>query len=191
MFIAVLFAGCVVCPRSRIKEAFGSTSREDLSSHLYKHAVSATRLSNFPRTPSLHSLTAYLILNTTWLREEQPLTCGSVVGAAARVSQMLGLHKEPSKFPNISPVDGHVRRQMWWSLISLGTQVAFASGLPPIIESRFYDVYPFSGLGEAAIDTGLSDNHSQGNATAEILRILVWRQIRFLQERRRSSAPVA
>jgi hypothetical protein len=35
-------------------------------------------------------LSAFLIADTMWLREEQPLNCCSLVGLAVRVAQMLG-----------------------------------------------------------------------------------------------------
>jgi hypothetical protein len=88
LLTAVLFAGSVVCPRSYIKNAFGKISREELSTRLYKQAVRATRMSDFPRSPSIHSLTAFIIANATWLRAEQPLTCCPFVAVTVRVAQI-------------------------------------------------------------------------------------------------------
>jgi hypothetical protein len=90
LLTAVLFAGCAICSRKRLGELFGGQSRENLSSHYYRRAVRAIRLTNFPQTPSLYTLSAFIIVDTTWLREEQPLTCCSFVGLAIRVAQMLG-----------------------------------------------------------------------------------------------------
>lgn len=87
---AVLFAGSVVAPRYRLSTVFGDVSREMLTSRLYRRAVRAIRLSEFPQSPSLQSLSAFIIVDSTWLREEQPLTCCSFIGVAARVAQMLG-----------------------------------------------------------------------------------------------------
>lgn len=87
---AVIFAGCAVCSRPRLRELFGHISREKLSSRFYSLAVSAIRLTDFPRSPSLQSMAAFIIVDVTWLREEQPLTCCAFVGVAFRVAQMLG-----------------------------------------------------------------------------------------------------
>lgn len=88
---AVIFAGSAVCSRPRLQELFGNVSREKLSSRFYSLAVSAIRLSDFPRSPSLRSMAAFIIVDVTWLREEQPLTCCAFVGVAFRVAQMLGM----------------------------------------------------------------------------------------------------
>jgi hypothetical protein len=90
LLMAVLFAGCGICSRKRLAEMFGGQSRENLSSRFYRRAVRAIRLTNFPETPSLSTLSAFIIVNTLWLREEQSLTCSSFVGLAIRVAQMLG-----------------------------------------------------------------------------------------------------
>lgn len=90
LYGAVMFAGCVVCPRNILDQIFGPKSREALSSRLYDLAICAIRLANFPKSPSLWTFAAFLIVNSTWLREEQPLNCCSFVGLAFRVAQMLG-----------------------------------------------------------------------------------------------------
>ena len=174
IFAAVLFTGSVVCPRYYIRNAFGDVVREDLSTRLYKGAMRAIRMADFPRSPSVQSLTAFIIVNATWLRAEQPLACCPFVAVAVRVAQMVGrllmswrpqflnflalsltystgLHKEPSKFPDMDPVELHVRRQLWWNLVSLDAQIALASGLPCILETSFYDVEPIAELSESAV----------------------------------------
>lgn len=91
-----------------------------LSTRFHKLTVSAIRLVDFPKSPSLWAFSAFLIVNSTWLREEQPLNCCSFIGLAFRVAQMLGestygiqtvleirrliatphkgLHREPARF---------------------------------------------------------------------------------------------
>lgn len=87
---AVVFAGAVICPRHQLERVFGQQKREELSSRFYRLAIRAIRLTNFPQAPSLQSMSAFLIVDNIWLREEQPLTCCGFVGVALRVAQMLG-----------------------------------------------------------------------------------------------------
>lgn len=65
-------------------------SREALAHRYYDCAVCAIRLTEFPRLPSLWTFAAFIIVNSTWLKEEQPLSCCAFVGLAFRVAQMLG-----------------------------------------------------------------------------------------------------
>ncbi|GIZ48278.1 hypothetical protein CKM354_001134600 [Cercospora kikuchii] len=176
LLTAVLFAGSVVCPRFRLQTVFGNISRETLTSRLYRRAVRAIRLSEFPQSPSLQSLSAFIIVDSTWLREEQPLTCCSFIGVATRVAQMLGLHREPTTFGHFSNVDVHIRRQIWWSIVSIDAQVAFASGLPPILDCRLYNVLPVSEISAAAIR---EDFESHGNANKSVLGIFIGGRFAF------------
>ncbi|KAI7051776.1 hypothetical protein KC362_g31 [Hortaea werneckii] len=140
LYMAVIFASCCVSPRAMLQRHFGPRSRERLDQQYYDLAVSAIRLAEFPASPSLRTFAAYIIIDSTWLREEQPLQCCSLVGLGFRVAQMLGLHREPSRLEGVKPIDVQVRRHLWWTIVALDAQVALASGLPPMIESKLYQV---------------------------------------------------
>ena len=95
LLMAVLFAGSVVCPRTYIRTVFGNVVREDLSSRFYRAAVRAIRMSDFPRVPSIQSFTAFLIVDATWLRAEQPLICCSFVGLAVSCLNLSNAYTSP------------------------------------------------------------------------------------------------
>ena len=88
------------------------------------------------------------------------------------------MHKEPSKFSDLSTVDVHVRRQLWWNLVSLDAQVAFASGLPPIIENRYYEVQPISELADFA-QSGSNNGNNQQSPKRVIIRAFVGGRFEF------------
>jgi hypothetical protein len=95
LFAATLFAGCVACPLSLLHDLPQVESRESFAQELYVQAICAIRLAEFPRSPSLWTFAAFVILNSTWLREEQPLACCSFIGMAFRVAQMIGKQQTP------------------------------------------------------------------------------------------------
>ncbi|KAH9216519.1 fungal-specific transcription factor domain-containing protein [Leptodontidium sp. 2 PMI_412] len=170
LFTAVLFAGCAISSRKRLGEIFPGQTREDLSSKFYQGAVRAIRLTNFPQSPSLNTLASFIITDTIYLREEQPLTCCSFVGLATRVAQMLGLHKDPASFPDLSAVDIQVRRQLWWSLVAIDVQVALAAGLPPIIDCTTCQVQELSELPEDLPHPGMPSKDHQKSILGVIVR---------------------
>ena len=99
-----------------------------------------------------------------------------MVLSVANRGLVLGLHKEPSKFPDMDPVDMHVRRQLWWNLVSLDAQIALASGLPCIVETSFYDVEPVGELSESAISCAPNEG---ARTIKEILRTFVGGKFEF------------
>ncbi|KAK0100344.1 hypothetical protein ONS96_007624 [Cadophora gregata f. sp. sojae] len=178
LLAAVLFAGCAISSRRRLAEIFEGRSREDVSSSFYQRAVRAIRLTNFPQSPSLHTLAAFMIVDTIYLREEQPLTCCSFVGLATRVAQMLGLHKDPASFPDLSVIDIQVRRQLWWSLVAVDVQVALAAGLPPIIDCTTCKVQDSSEAPEDLPHLGIPAQDHQKS----ILGVLVRGKVEFYRK---------
>ena len=171
LYMAVIFASCCVSPRAMLQRYFGLKSRERLAQQYYDLAVNAIRLAEFPASPSLRTFAAYIIVDSTWLREEQPLQCCSLVGLGFRVAQMLGLHREPARFGGVKPVDVQVRRHLWWTIVALDAQVALASGLPPMIESKLYQVKTIDERDEVDVVSYQQDGHPPGRKT--ILGIFV------------------
>lgn len=151
--LAVLFAGAAVVPVRDVREP---DKHKELVVSLYQTASEALHSSCFPRTPTVQSLTAYLILQCTFMREEEPLTTCSFIGVAVRVAQMLGLHKDPRQFESqakIAAVAAEVRRRVWWHVFALDVLVATAAGLPPLIGSNSFDVALPTDLREDLWDT--------------------------------------
>jgi len=148
LLLAILFASSVVCPnieqlRSLLPENIHS--REDLEKHLHERASKALRQASFPRTPSLETLTAYILIQVTWMRFEEPLSTCAFIGIAYRVSQMLGLHRDPSSFSTIPPNVAEVRRRVWWFLVHIDTIIALAAG-KFVFTPNAYSPYPGSEL---------------------------------------------
>ena len=50
-------------------------------------------------------------------------------GVAMCVAHFLGLHRDPSSFPGVSPFEAELRRRLWWHLVSLEGRTAEDSGL--------------------------------------------------------------
>jgi hypothetical protein len=71
---------------------------------------------------------------------------------AQRAAHILGLHKDPSHFPSIDPIEAEVRRRVWWQIVHIDVTLAIASGLPPIIETS-WDVQQLSELKDELIGT--------------------------------------
>ncbi|KAK3944185.1 fungal-specific transcription factor domain-containing protein [Diplogelasinospora grovesii] len=60
-------------------------------------------------------------------------TCYLLSSVCIRLMLKMGLHRDPSKLPNISPFDGEMRRR-WWNLaIQIDLIVSFHMGLPSMI----------------------------------------------------------
>jgi Fungal specific transcription factor domain len=53
---------------------------------------------------------------------------------------MLGLNKDPSHFPALSPVAAEIRRRLAWAVYYQDVTIAMQAGLPPLIDDASWDV---------------------------------------------------
>jgi hypothetical protein len=123
----------------------------DTITRLHRLISRALKLARFPHAPTLDTFRAYLLQQSLRMREEEPLTSLAFVGLSLRVANMLGLHKDPRHFPQLSRIEAEVRRRAWWQLVHIDVCLAVAAGLPPLIELRSWDVQPISELKDELI----------------------------------------
>ncbi|KUJ15253.1 uncharacterized protein LY89DRAFT_719842 [Mollisia scopiformis] len=154
LLLAILFAGAAACPNREVLEDLipADETNESLATSIREKGLKALQQANFPKTPTLETLTAYIILQVTWMKEEEPLTTCAFVGLAYRVAQMLGLHHDPSRFSSLSRVVCETRRRVWWVIVHVDVAVGLAAGLPPLIDLSTCDVWPVSELSEELFD---------------------------------------
>ncbi|KIR31795.1 hypothetical protein I352_05790 [Cryptococcus deuterogattii MMRL2647] len=94
----------------------------------------ALRVIGFPYYPSVYSLMAYILANSTLIREEDAFSSCSFVAVALRVAQSMGFHRDGTEF-ELDPISTEERRRVWWHLMHLDTMTSIAQGLPGIMSS--------------------------------------------------------
>ena len=60
-------------------------------------------------------------------------------GDAVRLAMRLGYHREPSKFPQITPFEGEMRRRVWLFVSQADLVFSFHLGLPAVVRSVEFD----------------------------------------------------
>jgi hypothetical protein len=136
LLLAVLFTG-----------SLARTNTDDMGNYLldaptcsptvlYRMTLTSLTLVAFPQNPGLHSLMSYVLINAMLIREEEALSSCSFVALAIRIAQAMGLHKDPSQFKNLDPVQSEERRRVWNQLMHLDVMTACVSGLPLVAGSE-------------------------------------------------------
>jgi hypothetical protein len=81
-----------------------------------------------------------LYFGTEYLRSaDTQFSVYVLVGMLVRLSFRMGYHRDPSRFPNISPFKGEMRRRHWLVIMSLDLVTSAQVGLPRSIQSFMYD----------------------------------------------------
>lgn len=74
-------------------------------------------------------------------REEVSRAHSVLVGAAVRMAECMGLHRDGSKAYNLKALDTHVRRLIWHQLCFLDIRTCEAQGPKPAIRREDYDTW--------------------------------------------------
>lgn len=161
LLFAMLYGGSVSCSAKKLKAEFGDISRSSLSGRLHDHVTRCLSLISFPRTPTLPSLIAFLIVQTILAKEEEPLTSSSFIGLGLRVAQIMGLHRDGAQF-GLDPCEAEVRRRVWWHIVHMDGVMSISSGLPPLVNDEgYWDVRPVSELKDRLLDTTDGSQYQQ------------------------------
>jgi hypothetical protein len=120
-------------------ERFGR-DKDELIARLRLGTEQALVQADFIVTPSLTVVQAFAIYLFMIQRDEPARYTWSLVGLLVRIAVSLGLHRDGSRFPNMSPFEVEMRRRLWWRVC--------------LIEIRLYDNHaPWMNISERNFDT--------------------------------------
>jgi len=110
-------------------------------------------LGDYTKCPpyTLELFLSYFIMEYLRSRDTQFgiwLLCGTLV----RIALRMGYHREPSRFPNITPFQAEMRRRIWTMIVSLDLMTSMQNGLPRMIQPYMYDVMEPRNLTDADLD---------------------------------------
>lgn len=110
-------------------------------SHRWVHAVSmwVGDLSNHARLNlDIIQINCLLIIArqaTGWEGDLSAMPAGSLI----REALLMGLHRDPSNFPDVSAYWAELRKRLWFTILELELQTALYSGIPATISWNDFD----------------------------------------------------
>ena len=64
------------------------------------------------------------------------------LGSVVRMAMTMGLHRDPSEFPQITIFGGEIRRRLWFTIMDMDVHVSLACSLPTVVRCGEYSCYP-------------------------------------------------
>lgn len=93
-----------------------------------------------------------------------------------RLMMKMGLHRDPSRLPGISPFEGEMRRRMWNLAVQMDLIISFHMGLPSMIHGIESDTGPPRNLTEEDLDEECSElPPSRPNSEYTQLTYPIWK----------------
>jgi hypothetical protein len=105
-------------------------------------AVQCLILANYTKCPPHTVETCLMYFGTEFLRSaDTQFPVFIMIGMIVRMAFRMGYHRDPSRFPNISPFRAEMRRRTWLVILSLDLVSSAQVGLPRMIQPFMYDTH--------------------------------------------------
>ncbi|KAF3764955.1 hypothetical protein M406DRAFT_340463 [Cryphonectria parasitica EP155] len=140
VLFAAWFSAAVAMDEGTVNREFGST-KASLVERMKMSTEVALSKANFLRTTRIETMQAFIMYMIPLCREEVSRAHSVLVGAAVRMAECMGLHRDGYKAYNLNPVETYVRRLIWHQLCFLDIRTCEAQGPKPAIRRDDYDTW--------------------------------------------------
>ncbi|KAK4202303.1 hypothetical protein QBC40DRAFT_294990 [Triangularia verruculosa] len=134
---AAWFSAAVSLDEMQAQNDFGNTKSE-IVAHMKVATETALSKANFLRTTKVEAVQAFVMYMLPLCRDEVSRAHSVLVGAAVRMAECMGLHRDGEAY-GLSPLETHVRRLIWHQLCFLDIRTCEAQGPKPAIRREDYD----------------------------------------------------
>ncbi|KAK8033027.1 hypothetical protein PG991_002425 [Apiospora marii] len=135
---AALFSGAVAMDENDAVRELGGFAKENWVHSLKMGTETALSKANFLRTTKMETMQAFIIYMLPLCRAEVSRAHSVLVGAAVRMAECMGLHRDGEAY-GLTPLETHVRRLVWHQLCFLDIRTCEAQGPKPVIRREDYD----------------------------------------------------
>ncbi|OAQ95837.1 hypothetical protein LLEC1_01372 [Akanthomyces lecanii] len=127
LMFAIYYAAITSMEETDVALNFGTTKAK-LNLKFRIGFEQAMASADFLNTPTLVLVQAMAIFLFLARRHDSPRFIWMMAGIAIRMAQAIGLHRDGSHFPNLTPYEIEMRRRVWWALIMIDARASGDQG---------------------------------------------------------------
>ncbi|KAI1760454.1 hypothetical protein GGR53DRAFT_470307 [Hypoxylon sp. FL1150] len=135
---AAMFSGAISMDENTMLVELGGHPKASWVASLKIGTESALSKANFLRTTKVETMQAFVMYMLPLCRAEVSRAHSVLVGAAVRMAECMGLHRDGEAY-GLTPLETHVRRLIWHQLCFLDIRTCEAQGPKPAIRRDDYD----------------------------------------------------
>ncbi|RFU34147.1 hypothetical protein B7463_g2233, partial [Scytalidium lignicola] len=178
---AILFAALSSSGPARIESILGEGEPDIPSAaDMYFVAMTCATLTGFPRSPTLYSLAAYIIIQSQFIREEEFSDSPDFIGTAFRLALGMGLHRH-LPHAGFTLAELEARRRLWWYILHLDVMASASSGISPLfIDDKMANADMIHQYDETVDESGQNVKLTDVRYVVAVKRYEVTKQIRLI-----------
>lgn len=142
LMFALYYGTVTSMEQEDVKQTLGADKRVLLAQYRFgfEQALAKANLLTDPDVTLCQAFVLFLILVR---RQDKSRYTWSLTSLAVRMCQAIGLHRDGTHFPNLSPFEVEMRRRLFWCLAILDVRSAEDQGTEPILITGSFDTkYP-------------------------------------------------
>ncbi|KAI1385031.1 uncharacterized protein F4822DRAFT_433559 [Hypoxylon trugodes] len=138
VIFGAMFSGAISLDENTMFPELTGYTKAYLVASLKLGTETALSKANFLRTTKVETMQAFIIYMLPLCRGEVSRAHSVLVGAAVRMAECMGLHRDGDAY-GLTPLETHVRRLIWHQLCFLDIRTCEAQGPKPVIRRDDYD----------------------------------------------------
>ncbi|KAI0170020.1 fungal-specific transcription factor domain-containing protein [Hypoxylon sp. FL1284] len=138
LMFAIYYASITSMEDEEVKVNFGAEKLQLINKYRFA-TEQALAKANFLVTSELVVVQAFTLFLVLVRRYDDTRFAWTLTGLAIRISQSLGIHREGTRFDDLTPFDVEMRRRLWWAICILDLRSAEDQGTELTIAERTYD----------------------------------------------------
>ncbi|KAI0020238.1 fungal-specific transcription factor domain-containing protein [Xylariomycetidae sp. FL0641] len=153
LLFSIYYAAISSMEEDDVMNNFG-TPKAELSMKYRVGLEKALAKADFLEVPDLVLLQAFTIFLVPVRNHGSARFVWMMLGLAVRMAHALGLHRDGSHFPNMTPYEVEMRRRVWWCLCVLDIRAAEDLGTDLTISRSSFDTKIALNINDADIEPG-------------------------------------
>ncbi|KAI0910424.1 hypothetical protein F4823DRAFT_637809 [Ustulina deusta] len=177
LMFAISLAAVTSLHEAEVEENFGE-SRQTLLARLRLGTEQALSRAGVLNTTDISTVQAFIIYQEIVKQNDGQRATWTLAGLLIRIAVGMGLHRDGSQFPNVSPFDAEIRRRVWYHICLLDARVGDCQVFNVGITENLFDTKQPSNLNDADITPDMtalpvpSEGHT--DSTFCVLRCRMW-----------------
>ncbi|KAF2185483.1 hypothetical protein K469DRAFT_665085 [Zopfia rhizophila CBS 207.26] len=115
-------------------------------------------LADYSKCPPYTAETMILYFVAEYFRsQDSQFGTWILAGMIVRIAFRMGYHREPSRFPNITPFKAEMRRRIWTMIVQLDLMSSSQVGLPRMIQKSMHDTEEPRNLLDDDLDENMTE----------------------------------
>ncbi|KAI5865687.1 fungal-specific transcription factor domain-containing protein [Durotheca rogersii] len=182
LMFAIYYASITSMEEEEVKVNFGAEKAHLINKYRFA-TEQALAKANFLVTSELVVVQAFTLFLVLVRRYDDTRFAWTLTGLAIRISQSLGIHREGTKFDDLSPFDVEMRRRLWWAICILDLRSAEDQGTELTIAERTYDTQFPLNINDADITPEMTEFPEEQTGPTDVTFCLIRYEICALARR--------